>query len=394
MGILILPVIAQHHVTLAYSIPVVLLGSAVLLFAAWTPRYVISPPAHDMFKRRPKRSSSANDNIPLSTMFRISLLIVPFSMAYSQMPTTFIVQGTVMKKAFGFIDPATINLIDTLSVLVFGYLTGTHFYPALQKRQIKIPTTYKFALGSFLGVLSILWALYVEAKIHATYTDNGSRISILWQAPSYMLIGAGEIFAVSAAYEVAFTASSPQTKSLASAINIFCVGGIPNALCIFLYQACQGWFRNSRGNTNIQHIEDYTTAHVGNYFGVLVGILLFGVIVNTLPAVRDMVDSTEKKAAEIVKTPLTPRRPPTWRGDEESTPLLGRKFGKEPHLAKMGSMREGPKIKTPKKIKTRVLKKLYNPSSGKHYDATASPLIPPSGGSIQRASSFKHAESR
>lgn len=372
LGILILPSIAQRHVTLAYTIPVVLLGSAVALFALWTPRYVIGQPSHSLFRRQ-KRND--NDTIPLSTMFQISLLIVPFCIAYSQMPTTFIVQGTVMNKAWGFIDPATINLIDTLSVLVFGYLTGTYLYPALQKRNIKIPTTHKFALGSFLGVLSILWALVVEAKIHAAYAADGSRICILWQAPSYVLIGAGEIFAVSAAYEVAFTASSPQTKSLASAINIFCVGGIPNALCIFLYQACQGWFRNSRGDTNIQHIADYTTAHVGHYFSVLVVILIIGVVLNVLPFIRDMVDATEKKAAEIVKTPLTPHLRPLQRqregdGDvEEHTPLLGRKFGKEPVLIKMGSMREGPKIKAPAKIKARYLQKLYHqqPKSRDHH---------------------------
>ena len=380
LGILILPVVAQHHLTVAYSIPVVLLGTAVLLFTAWTPRYVLAQPAHRLFAK--KRND--NDSIPLSTMFRIALLIVPFCIAYNQMPTTFIVQGTVMTKAFGFIDAATINLVDTLSVLCWGYLTATNVYPALSARNIKIPTTYKFALGSFLGVLSILWALVVETKIHHAYRIDGRQICILWQAPSYVLIGAGEIFAVSAAYEVAFTASSPQTKVLASAVNIFCVGGIPNALCIFLYQACRGWFRNSTyGDTNIQHIDDYATAHVANYFWVLVGILLFGVLLNVLPAVRDLVETTEQKAAEIVKTPLTPFLRKAGGADEE-TPLIGRKFGKEPVLHKMGSMREGPKIKTPKRIKTRLLKKLYHGVA----ERDAGGLIHP------KKTALRHAESR
>ena len=118
----------------------------------------------------------------------------------------------------------------------------------------------------------------------------------------------GEIFAVSAAYEVAFTASAPENKVLASATNIFCVGGIPNIISIFLYQACQDWFRNStHGNTNISHISDYATAHVYKYFLVLMGILFFGIFINTLPSVRDFVDSIETKAAELVKTPrMTP----------------------------------------------------------------------------------------
>jgi POT family proton-dependent oligopeptide transporter len=49
-------------------------------------------------------------------------LTIPFNIAYSQMPTTFIVQGTVMRKAFGFIDVATMNSLDAVSVLFFGKL--------------------------------------------------------------------------------------------------------------------------------------------------------------------------------------------------------------------------------------------------------------------------------
>jgi dipeptide/tripeptide permease len=69
LGILILPNLARHYLTFSYSLPVVMLGTAVLLFAAWTPRYIIAKPAHSLFTRK-KRND--NDFIPLSTMFSIS----------------------------------------------------------------------------------------------------------------------------------------------------------------------------------------------------------------------------------------------------------------------------------------------------------------------------------
>jgi proton-dependent oligopeptide transporter, POT family len=348
LGITCLPILAQHHVTAAYMLPVAMLSVGIVIFVWGTPHYVQNRPRGDVCSTllrsttRTKGTAGGATTIPLTTILRISLLIVPFCIAYSQMPTTFIVQGTVMEKAFGVIDAATMNSLDAVSVLLFGYVTASHVYPALAQRGIKIPTTYKFAMGSFLGALSILWALYVESMIHRAHAQHhGSRqISVLWQAPSYILIGFGEIFAVSAAYEVAFVASSPQTKALASAINIFCVGGIPNILCIALYQACEGWFRNSRGDTNIQHVDDYVTAHVAKYFWVLVGILIFGIILNTLTTVRSFVESVEKTAADIVKTPLITHRRPT---DEETPLLLGKKFG-QPVLYKMGSMRAGPTL--------------------------------------------------
>ena len=342
-GITIVPIVAQKNVTVAYFWPVVMLAGAVILFAVGTPRYICTKPRRELFSR--KALTNRESNISLATIFRISLLIVPFCVGYSQMPTTFIVQGTVMTKAFGFIDAATMNSADAMSVLIFGYLTGTHIYPALAKRGIKIPTTYKFATGSLLGALAIAWSLVVEDLIHKAYERDGSQICVMWQLPAYILIGWGEIFAVSAAYEVAFTASPPEKKVLASAVNIFCVGGLPNVLCIALYQACNQWFTSSRGNTNIQHIQDYATAKVANYFLVLLGILIFGIVVNTMPPVRDFVESVEEQAAELVKTPQLRKRP---EKDEES-PLLGRqqqfrKYGRGPILYKMGSMRAGPSL--------------------------------------------------
>lgn len=233
---------------------------------------------------------------------------------------------------------------------------------------VKIPTTYKFAIGSALGALAIGWALLVEIWIHNAYEKTGEKISILWQGISYVLIGAGEIFAVSAAYEAAFTASPPEKKVLASAINLFCIGGIPNVICIGLYNACEGWFKNSHGTTKITHLEDYASANVDKYFLLLLGISLFGVILNLLPGVRAFVEDVEDKAADMVKTPKTPMRPPrreraAAEQDVESSPLLRAKrhqaylkYGSGPVLYKSGSMRAGPPL-SKKKLKDRHMKK-------------------------------------
>lgn len=348
MGILVVPVTAQTNISSAYLIPVILLSVALMVFCAGTNQYVRMKPRG--------RQVKTHNSIPLSTIFRISLLIVPFCMAYSQMPTTLEVQGTVMSKAFGFLDAPTMNFLDAVSVLVFGSLTGSYLYPKLNELNIKIPTTYKFAIGSFFGTLSMLWALVVEFLIRFAYRADGSKISVLWQAPSYILIGCGEIFAVSAAYEVAFTASSPNTKALASAINIFCVGGIPNLLCVGLYKICRGWFRNARGDNNITRLGDYVTARVDKYFWVLVTILVFGIILNTLTFVKEFVESVEKRAADLLKTPVIRKRLPPG----ETTPLMGKRH---PILQHAASMRAGPHAwndpGTPKRITVNSVHRLY-----------------------------------
>lgn len=402
VGGVVVPVVAQYDVTLAYTYPMAMLCIGVLLFLLGTPRYVRHRPAGDFFtaiKRKaagltprfgrkkvlpPMEDPPEGPTIPLTTIFRISALIIPFNIAYSQMATTFIVQGTVMEKGFGIIDASTMNNADAIAVLFFGHMVGSHFYPFLARREIKIPTTYKFAIGSTLGTLAIGWALFIEYLIHSKFNSSGEKVNILWQSLAYILIGAGEIFAVSAAYEIAFTASAPETKAVASALNLFCVGGIPNVLCIFLYNTCRGWFRTSKGTTSIHRIEDYATAEVYKYFLVLFGIALLGIIVNVLPATKHFVASIEEQATEMIKTPVMRKRPKrafrthtssstdTSPTSDEESPLLRAKrhqaylkYGSGPVLHKSGSMRAGPSLgnkdkdKKKKAINKNQVGKLY-----------------------------------
>ena len=375
IGGIVVPLVAQHDISLAYSYPVGMLCIGVLLFVLGTERYVKQKPAGNLFSRK-RKTAYVESPIGLGTIFRITALIIPFNIAYSQMATTFIIQGTVMKKAFGFIDAASMNNADAISVLFFGSVVGTYFYPSLARRETRIPTTYKFAFGSALGAAAIGWALFMEYKIRTTFEATGERVNILWQSVSYVLIGCGEIFAVSAAYEVAFTASPPEKKVLASALNLFCIGGIPNVLCIFLYQASKGWFRNSSDSTSIYRLEDYVTAQVENYFLVLLLISLIGIVINILPCVRDFVASIEEKAVDLVKTPQM-RKSPRFRrkfsgGDsmDEESPLMRverhkayLKYGSGPVLYKQGSMRAGPSLsqraENQKHLKKSAVGKLY-----------------------------------
>ncbi len=213
-GIGLIPILAQYNITIAYMVPMGLLTIGGTSLVIGTPRYVRTPPR----LREGNVCCGGNSRkgglktITLFEIFRIGLCIVPFCVGYNQMPTTFIVQGTVMSNAFGIFDVASMNSLDAISVLLFGTFTAKYFYPYLAKNNIKIPTTYKFAIGSTLGSLAITWAIVVENMIHYTYKQTGEKVNVLWQAPCYILIGLGEIFAVSAAYEVAFTASPPDKK--------------------------------------------------------------------------------------------------------------------------------------------------------------------------------------
>jgi len=322
-GIAIMPIVAERNISTACFLPVILLGFGVVFFASAKKTYVHIKPRDEMFID----SNCCFDNVTsgsigLFTIARITMLVIPFCIAYSQMATTFMVQGTVMKEElFGVIGEPSMNIINALSVLISGYTVSAYLYPVLAKQGIKIPTTYKFAIGSGFGAMAIGWALLVEYRIHYIYQTSGQSITILWQSLSYVLIGIGEIFAVSAAYEVAFMVAPPEKKALASALNLFCVGGIPSMICVGLYSACQPWFQNGRGRSDIAELKHYTEAHVSYYFLLLLAISLFGVFINLIPSMRDWIQSIEKIAAEVYTTPpsSTPQNPSIW------SPLVGKK---------------------------------------------------------------------
>ena len=112
IGGVLVPLMAQHNVTIAYFLPVAMLALGVALFSFGTSRYVRTGPKGDLFSAK---GVDSGPTIDLGAILRISILIIPFCIAYSQMATTFIVQGTVMKKAFGIIDAACMNNADAVS---------------------------------------------------------------------------------------------------------------------------------------------------------------------------------------------------------------------------------------------------------------------------------------
>ena len=382
-GGIVVPIVAQWSVTVAYFIPVCMLGSGVLFFVAGTGRYVKPKPKHDARyllhemlavcgcdkQHRSKRDkiqiqpSPSESKVGVGTIVLLSGLIVPFNVAYAQMATTFIVQGSVMEN-FGVVDAPMMNNADAVSVLGIGYIIGNVIYPSLNARGIKLPTTYKFAIGSAFGAVAVACAIVTEYQIHRVYHERGEALTVLWQVFPYFLIGIGEIFAVSAAYELAFTVAPPKMKAVASAANLFMVGGLPNVLCLFLYNACRGWFLNAQGVAHIHKLEDYVTANVVNYFWLLEFVTMFGVIINVLPSIKNWVASIEEAAAEAVKSPMsTPNirknlmqrkkvRKQDNSGNDEETPLISAqkhanylKFGEGPDLKRFGSMRAGPSMK-------------------------------------------------
>ena len=346
LGFIIMPIVARHNITIAYIIPLVLLFIALVFFIAGSTRYVNAIPGKYIMveKKESNKSSSSteegnNDNQEPNFLdvAKICLLIVPFCIVYQQAPTTFMVQGAVMDPFLGVIEAPSMDILDTLSVLICGYFVSSHLYPYLATNNIKFATGYKFALGCAFAACAILWTILVESMIHVEFARTGKKVNVIWTAPSYILIGAGELFAISACYEVAFTASPANKKAFACAFNLFCIGGVPSLVSLALFRICGPWFQANDGSGNIGTIDKYSEAKVGNYFWVLFWIIIAGLILNVYRPVVKWINTVEQRAANalsrsIPSTPKTPRSEvlSERKGtDVETDPLLKAKAKKQ-----------------------------------------------------------------
>ena len=141
----------------------------------------------------------------------VNLLILPFNIVYNCMTGIFILQGEAMREV-GVINASFMNNFDSFSVLIVGFFASSWLYPFLERRNINFPYCYRFSLGSLLGACSIGSALIVDAQIRSQWNKEGTEVNIFAQLMNYAFVGAGEIFAVSTAYEAAFMIAPKEQK--------------------------------------------------------------------------------------------------------------------------------------------------------------------------------------
>ena len=97
-------------------------------------------------------------------------------------------------------------------------------------------------IGAVFGSLAMLWSIIIDVMIVNKYSQDGVAISILWQAPTYMFLGAGEVFTICSAYDAAFNVAPNNLKVLASAINLFLIGALPKFISQLLVFSCTSFF--------------------------------------------------------------------------------------------------------------------------------------------------------
>ncbi|PIM97624.1 H+/oligopeptide symporter [Handroanthus impetiginosus] len=161
----------------------------------------------------------------------IWLCTILYSVVFTQMTSIFVEQGAAMKTTIsGFhIPPASMSSFDILSVAAFIFINRRLIDPIaarIRKSGTGLSELQRMGVGLIIAVAAMLSAGAVEHfRLRHSQKDcptcaNSSSLSIFWQVPQYVLIGASEVFMYVGQLEF-FNGQTPDgLKSFGSALSM------------------------------------------------------------------------------------------------------------------------------------------------------------------------------
>ncbi|XP_025812217.1 protein NRT1/ PTR FAMILY 7.3-like [Panicum hallii] len=135
-------------------------------------------------------------------MMPIWICTIVYSVEFTQMASTFVEQGTAMDtNLFGRfrVPAASMSVFDItsvlLSVLAYRFVVAP-VASRLTKNPDGITDLQRMGSGLIIALFGMLAAAVVEInrRRRVVAMDQPSPMSVLWQAPQYVLIGASEVF--------------------------------------------------------------------------------------------------------------------------------------------------------------------------------------------------------
>lgn len=159
-------------------------------------------------------------------MFPVWVSMVLFFAATAQMSSTFIEQGETMDNRVGpfTVPPASLSTFDVISVMVCIPIYDKALVPLARRATGKergLSQLQRLGVGLALSVAGMVYAALLEARrlsLARAAADGRPPMSIMWQAPAFAVLGAGEVFATIGILEFFYDQSPDGMKSLGTAL--------------------------------------------------------------------------------------------------------------------------------------------------------------------------------
>ncbi|XP_002526521.2 protein NRT1/ PTR FAMILY 7.3 [Ricinus communis] len=206
----------------------------------------------------------------------IWLCTILYSVVFTQMASLFVEQGAAMKTTISsfHIPPASMSSFDIVSVAVFIFMYRRILDPLvarIRKDPRGLTELQRMGIGLVIAILTMVSAGVVELfrlkykntqKAVCADCESESSLSIFWQIPQYVLIGASEVFMYVGQLEF-FNAQTPDgLKSFGSALCMTSIslGNYVSSLLVTVVMKIStrdempGWIP---GNLNKGHLDRF-----------------------------------------------------------------------------------------------------------------------------------------
>ncbi|XP_050156561.1 protein NRT1/ PTR FAMILY 7.3-like [Malus sylvestris] len=202
----------------------------------------------------------------------IWLCTILYSVVFTQMASLFVEQGAAMKTTISsfHIPPASMSSFDILSVAAFIFIYRRVLDPLVSRLMKKgLTELQRMGIGLVIAILAMISAGVVElfrlkyaVKDCNTDCETPSSLSIFWQVPQYVLVGASEVFMYVGQLEF-FNGQAPDgLKSFGSALCMTSIslGNYVSSLLVTVVMKIStrddmpGWIP---GNLNKGHLERF-----------------------------------------------------------------------------------------------------------------------------------------
>lgn len=228
--------------------------------------------------RNPWRLSTVTQVEEVKCILRllpIWLCTILYSVVFTQMASLFVEQGAAMRTniASFHVPPASMSSFDILSVAAFIFIYRRVLDPlfaGLKKNSVPKGLTelQRMGIGLVIAIMAMVSAGIVEvfrlkyARKDCVNCETPSSLSIFWQIPQYVLIGASEVFMYVGQLEF-FNGQAPDgLKSFGSALCMTSIslGNYVSSLLVTIVMKFStrddmpGWIP---GNLNKGHLDNF-----------------------------------------------------------------------------------------------------------------------------------------
>lgn len=218
-----------------------------------------------------------------------SVLLIPYWMIYTQLYSTFILQGLHLKADYGgIIFPAAWpSLFEIVILLILVPIMERGVYPGLAKCGVTVPMLWKVVIGMLLAAGSAVMAGHVEREMTSSFSDAGSvnrttsgetypvvrDYPIWWQIPQYTLMGMSEVFTSIPGLQMVLSMCPSTPQSVTSAVyNLMISIGSLLSLGILALTAYQwGWYPRAGDAVRGAYLGNEKVAY---YYWLLAGVMV------------------------------------------------------------------------------------------------------------------------